>query len=757
MKSMYFQDAVESSSKVIGRKDVRVVFEGDRAETDGDTVYLPALPPAAEISVDQADIIRGFRDHESMHVRCTSTNKETMKRLQELADTKKKEFSLVQTCEDIRIENAGISEYVGMKKSLTAVQTHAGKMLLEQIESKGDAAQVIASLPKQLQARILLQSIAREKIGVTSGGVFNAINEHIKAADPKLFDLCSKLTDEMVALPTGMKGNKLNESESRKGTDESFALASRILTALQEHEEQQQQQQQQQPDPQQQSGTGDPDDQPCNGGNGGEDADQPQDRDGGQQQGDGQDDGQGNSSSGGQGGGEDEDDASGSQQSGGAGSGSGGDGDDDPSDGQQDGGQQSGGGGGQGSGNNGSGNDAGGSGHSDGMASLDDSAVKDIEDAVDDGYKNAIDDVVSKIIDEPHLTGGGRLMRSLYRPMTTKFSQTIPAVDAICHSRDLSLGDRNRQLSYAERVMTEIEKDIGGAKAMIRRLLELELQAMSDRRWENGHKSGRLQSVRLVDAVQGRESVYQRRESGRDMNTILLMDIDASGSMNKSSRIEAVKLAYALAEALERTGCEIKVLIWGDRSVNKSQNAPTARYSNPEYEDFYYKNMQHYRDENNVQRPPKAYKYTSSGVLTRGVVKDKRQRTGSKEVRQAFGMFANYSLDCGTPTFDAVFTSLRELGKEPHAKKIYLHLTDGDPNGVLNDVPAKELMQEAQALATSLNIHMVGVGVAGQDVKHLFRDYVNVSGVEAYEPVIKRMAKLIAEEAGHAATFRRAA
>jgi hypothetical protein len=39
----------------------------------------------------------------------------------------------------------------------------------------------------------------------------------------------------------------------------------------------------------------------------------------------------------------------------------------------------------------------------------------------------------------------------------------------------------------------------------------------------------------------------------------------------------------------------------------------------------------------------------------------------------------------------------------------------------------------------------------------MFKDHINVKGSDAYEPVIKRLAKLVAQEAGHATAFKRSA
>jgi UDP-N-acetylmuramate-alanine ligase len=66
-------------------------------------------------------------------------------------------------------------------------------------------------------------------------------------------------------------------------------------------------------------------------------------------------------------------------------------------------------------------------------------------------------------------------------------------------------------------------------------------------------------------------------------------------------------------------------------------------------------------------------------------------------------------------------------------------------------------MKEAHEYAEAMKVHMIGVGITGMNVDHMFKDHINVKGSDAYEPVIKRLAKLVAQEAGHATAFKRSA
>lgn len=739
MKASYFQDAVESSTKVIGRKDVQVVFEGDRAETNGEVVYLPALPPSSEITLDQAEVVRGYRDHETMHVRCTDTSKPTMQRLKLVEHTNKSVARLVQYCEDIRIEHAGIQEYAGMKTSLTAIQTHAAKMLIEQLESMGKPEEVITKVPRNVQLRVLLQSMGRRKVGVESGGLFDKLCESIKQTDPKLYQFADEWSDKMEQLPTGFNGKTLVQTTSKRGTEKSFELAENIYKAFGELDDTPPPP----PPPPQPPDNPKPSDEPPKPGDDvqfvedddledGEDRKYPppkpeEDKDDEEDKDEEEDQDDGSSGS------DDEDDSDSEDDDyeGDGGSGGGGDGDGDTEDDELQ----------QGDTANGSGNN---------MGTLPEDAVD-----VDDLYKEALKDVVDSVKDQgPDLKVHGQ-RTNRFRVFSRALSVKMDAISAVlaCHgSKADDSYNRRSARDNGLKVIGRLDKDLVGKKAMIRRLLEVELQARSDRRWESGFKSGRLQSVRLVQAIQGRETVYQQRDSGKDMDTLLYVSIDGSGSMDGQRMYESVKLAYALSEALERTGCDVIVTAWGNTAVHKGLYNKSP-YTQREVEDT----SDRYTRQNNesYRNGGGGVDVVALGLLTRSIVKAKRDRTTNNETRAAFGA-ATQGMNSSTPSYHTVFEDLHDMGEENHAKKIYLHITDGQPDAALNGASAEELMKEAHQYAASLKIHMIGVGIARMQVGHMFPDNITVDGSDAYEPVIKKLAKLVAQEAGHAPSFKRA-
>jgi len=796
MKSNVFQDAVESSAKVIGRKDVRVVFEGDQAHTDGNLVVLPSLPVSAEITVNQAEVVRGYRDHESMHVRCTNTSKESLNQLGEMTTRSADLGAIVQYCEDVRIEHAGIQEYAGMKRTLSATNTAGAKAVVERMEGMGGVEFVLKNSSKAIQFRTVLQYVGRNEIGVTSDGVFDKLCDMIKAIDPKLHALATKYGKLMAQLPTGYKNNKLNEAASRKGTAKAFDLAEEIHKAFCDHV---QQNPQPQPQPQPPGPAGDPypdgdpgqsqkpNDDSSNGSGKQQGSDDKGDDDSGddgitdtnkpsgrsgKSKGSDDDDGEDDSDAAGNGDGGDDDGDKDDSEGGDAGSGdadsdsdsdSDSDGDDSSDDGDTGASDQTkddaesdddanGGGDDAGSGqqNDGasddgkSGSQVPGGGHGNSMGTIPDCGLDDV-------YKQGLNKTIQDITQGPDIGKGKVLNKGLFQVFSNRFSTRCPIENVSYSAHSAERNDRKKNgLVYSAQVrMNNVEASITGKRAMIRRILELELQARNDRHWEGGHTSGRLQSVRLVDAVQGRERVYQKRDGGKEMDTLLYISIDGSGSMTRDDRAtQSVALAYALSEALERTGCDIIVEMWGDCVAPEDFRS----YTHNDVERAWEAVNDEIRQAKNSSNVP----YASLGILTRGIIKEKRQRTSDPIVRKGFGL-ATFSIASCTPTFHAVFTDLRDMGKENHAKKIYLHITDGDPDGTINGLNGKDIMKEAHAYASTIGVHMIGVGIGGMRVSHLFQDYVEVNGADAYEPVVRKLAKLIAKEAGHAAQFKRVA
>ena len=134
MKSDLFMHEVKQTSTVFGRKsDVKVVFHGGSAMTNGDTIILPELARDADVSEDTAAIMRGYTDHEAGHLRHSD-----MKLLQRTyekwtAEGKMLLRSLHNALEDVWLEQRVMAEYPGAQENLKATATAVNQGFLDQV------------------------------------------------------------------------------------------------------------------------------------------------------------------------------------------------------------------------------------------------------------------------------------------------------------------------------------------------------------------------------------------------------------------------------------------------------------------------------------------------------------------------------------------------------------------------------------------------------------------------------------------------
>ena len=145
MKSNVFQNALAKTSAVFGRKDdIKVVFAGNEAKTNGSIIQLPALSQGAEISDDDAAVLRGYVDHEAGHVRHTNFN--VLKRNKKKLTGNKLLHSTANALEDIWLERRVMGEYHGARTNLRATSERVNKLFIDstQAVSPEEAAQKLA-------------------------------------------------------------------------------------------------------------------------------------------------------------------------------------------------------------------------------------------------------------------------------------------------------------------------------------------------------------------------------------------------------------------------------------------------------------------------------------------------------------------------------------------------------------------------------------------------------------------------------------
>lgn len=127
---------VSNTGAVFGRKnDVRVIFQGSDACTDGNRIILPALASEKEVDAKTQRILRGFLDHEAGHIR-HSDMPLIMKTYERWAKEDKKHHKhLHNALEDIWLERRVLAEYPGAAENLKATATFANEGALEAIKS----------------------------------------------------------------------------------------------------------------------------------------------------------------------------------------------------------------------------------------------------------------------------------------------------------------------------------------------------------------------------------------------------------------------------------------------------------------------------------------------------------------------------------------------------------------------------------------------------------------------------------------------
>lgn len=122
MKTDLFAHEVTQTSAVFGRKtEVKVVFEGEGARTDHQTIVLPSLPLGVEIDEKSQRIIRGYSDHEAGHLR--HTDRKVIEDNEPLLRANPKLHQVWNALEDVWLERRVIEEYPGSKENIRETAT----------------------------------------------------------------------------------------------------------------------------------------------------------------------------------------------------------------------------------------------------------------------------------------------------------------------------------------------------------------------------------------------------------------------------------------------------------------------------------------------------------------------------------------------------------------------------------------------------------------------------------------------------------
>ena len=131
MKSHDLVHEIQNTAAVFGRnKEVNVVFEGERAYTNGNEIVLPSLPGDLDFDKATSMVFRGYLDHEAGHVRHTD-----FEAVNKFADHNSQEAFQIWNClEDMWLEKKVMEEYPGAEKNFRALSEAVGKLELDNVQ-----------------------------------------------------------------------------------------------------------------------------------------------------------------------------------------------------------------------------------------------------------------------------------------------------------------------------------------------------------------------------------------------------------------------------------------------------------------------------------------------------------------------------------------------------------------------------------------------------------------------------------------------
>jgi cobalamin biosynthesis protein CobT len=192
IKPVVFKDEMTRVTRTLSRDDkLNVVIGGTKAYTDGNTVVLPALDDTNNISNRQANVARGYVDHEAAHNRYTDIDGGWLKKAEENYG----EFGegLCQALEDVRIESHNIDKYPGSKVNLSATADATYTVIAGELDQY-DVSDPKVALP------LVVTALGRQALGydMDSGHI-----ETLKKVLPDdMLSDAQKMADEVVRAPT---------------------------------------------------------------------------------------------------------------------------------------------------------------------------------------------------------------------------------------------------------------------------------------------------------------------------------------------------------------------------------------------------------------------------------------------------------------------------------------------------------------------------------------------------------------------------
>ena len=216
MRSDLFQHEVTRTSALFGRKsDVRVVFHGQMAATDGKTIYLPQLKAGVDVDEVAQAVMRGFVDHESGHVRHSDMAWLVKKNEQWLREGRKLAKALCNALEDVRLESLVMHEYPGAARNLKATSVAVNQRTLKAWAEMPDKATKLAR-PSYITPVAITWQGRLEYGGEENATMLGMIPERVRERLPGYVEkaLACKNSREVADLAEAIEAELIDEAKA---------------------------------------------------------------------------------------------------------------------------------------------------------------------------------------------------------------------------------------------------------------------------------------------------------------------------------------------------------------------------------------------------------------------------------------------------------------------------------------------------------------------------------------------------------------
>ena len=656
-------------------KGIAVKFAGTQACTDGKFIQLPAVELQREFTPEEVSVLRGYVDHEAAHV--TDTELALMNHV--ITTHGKNAGVLMNAIEDMRIERKAIERLPRVKHNLNAVGSflNAGIPSTYKPTLATDAATAITWL------------------GRAAAGYATSGDELVNRMDAGEREVIQRYASRLNALTS---------------TRDSLALALDMMAELPDEKPEEETpeapeqgdapEQPQPPQPEQGDGEscddGDDDDGESDAPQGDSDDDDLEDESEGESgdnategdsdaDDDDDDDDEWND--------DESDDDDGDESDDGESGDSGDDSDDDESEGDD----------GQGDESDEPTEDdelsegeeeSDGGGYGAGTSGQDQNEELELKSA---DLGEAIEELLAQP-EAPEVDDYGRVDETLINASTADsgLDAVVPITDSVM----------NANAAYANEMLEDME---GHLNAVSQRLARL-LLAFRPRRWEGGHRSGRLNARRLSQIpTHATDRVWSKRKPSAAMDTAVMLVVDCSASMKarvnggKTQRIEiAARAALAMTIGLQRAGVATKVV--GFNTAYQTEAQRDAYRSMGDYDSY-----------------PLGTRLSPHTMHVVMEWRDKRVQRTTDSI-QNFNRLAHAASGANSDG-DAIMYARDELARRPEQRKVLIVLSDGQPAGG-RMYGEGEFLKKAVLDTIASGIECVGIGIASKDVAEYYPHHV---------------------------------